>query len=163
MLRNFVIYLQVLVVSSASLAPIQVNTFRTALQQQVNALNNVFPLFFVSQNLQTILLAIEERFQHLDKIYATQYSPSIENKIEQYLKKLEAIDSKINRMEGVITLQLEKISENISVKNFKDEITKTNTYRKIESVYEGIIHKVAYVENKFETSMLKIQVKRLFL
>lgn len=55
-------------------------------------------------------------------------------------------------------LNLDKISENISTKNFKDDISKTNTYRKMDSLYEGLNNKMNYLDKKHETNFEKIQV-----
>lgn len=55
-------------------------------------------------------------------------------------------------------MNLDKISENISTKNFKDDISKTNTYRKMDSLYEGLNSKISYFDRKYETSFGKMQV-----
>lgn len=96
--------------------------------------------------------------RNLDKIYSMQFSPTIEGKMEQYARKLEALDMKILRMEAMTSLQLDKISENISTKNFKDDISKTNLLRKIDAMYEGIYNRLTYIEGKFDTNIAKINV-----
>lgn len=87
-----------------------------------------------------------------------QFSPTVEGKMEQYARKLEALDTKILRMETMVALQLDKISENISMKNFKDDISKTNMLRKIDAMYEGIYNKLTYIEGKFDANIGKINV-----
>ncbi|KAJ8929737.1 hypothetical protein NQ314_017552, partial [Rhamnusium bicolor] len=107
----------------------------------------------------SILTSIEERLRNLDNIYSMQLSQTLENKLDQYNRKLEVLDSKIIRLEALIMLNLDKISENISTKNFKDDVTKTNTFRKIDSVYDGISHRLSYIDRKYETNFAKIQTK----
>lgn len=85
-------------------------------------------------------------------------SPTFEEKLEQYQRKLESIDTKIIRLESLVMLNLDKISENISTKNFKDDIARTNLVKKMDGVYESISHRMNYIERKFETSVNKIQV-----
>lgn len=79
--------------------------------------------------------------------------------MEQYARKLETLDTKILRLEAMVSLQLDKISENISTKNFKDDIAKTNLLRKIDAMYEGIYNKLMYIEGKFESNTAKINVR----
>lgn len=90
-----------------------------------------------------------------------QFSPTAESKIEQYARKLENLDTKILRLEAMVSLQLDKISENISTKNFKDDIIKTNLLRKIDAMYEGIYNRLTYIEGKFETHIVKLNVRMI--
>lgn len=55
-------------------------------------------------------------------------------------------------------LNLDKISENISTKNYKDDISDTNVGKKIDSIYEGLSHRLSYMDRKFETNTIKNQV-----
>lgn len=71
------------------------------------------------------------------------------------------MDTKLNRLEATTALQLDKISENISTKNFKDDLVKSSLFRKIDAIYEGVSHRLAYVENKLEASNQNIQVSTL--
>jgi hypothetical protein len=111
------------------------------------------------QDLQSILMSIEERLRNLDSIYSMHLSPTLEDKLEQYQRKLESIDTKIIRLESLVMLNLDKISENISTKNFKDDIAKTNLVKKVDGVYEGISHRLNYIDRKLETTTNKIQGK----
>lgn len=90
-----------------------------------------------------------------------QHSPTLVGKLELYAKRLETVDTKINRMESILNLQMDKVYENISTKNFKDDITKTMLFNKIDAIYEGISHRMGYIEKKIEASNLKVQVKKL--
>lgn len=119
-------------------------------------------IIFVFQNLQTILISLENRLRNLDTIYSMQYSPSIEGKMERFARKLESLDTKIFRLETLISLQLDKISENISTKNFKDDITKTSWMRKIDAIYEGLYNRLTYMEGKFENNFARLNVKCVF-
>ncbi|KAG5900143.1 hypothetical protein JTB14_012816 [Gonioctena quinquepunctata] len=121
-----------------------VNKFQNAIQQQ---------------NTFTILTSIEERLRNLDNVYSMQLSQSLDVKLDQYNRKLENLDSKITRLEALVMLNLGKISENISTKNFKDDIEETNIYRKLDSIYESIIHRLGYAERKYEAHFGKVQEK----
>jgi hypothetical protein len=106
-------------------------------------------------------MSIEERLRNLDSIYSMHLSPTLEDKLEQYQRKLESIDTKIIRLESLVMLNLDKISENISTKNFKDDIAKTNLVKKVDGVYEGISHRLNYIDRKLETTTNKIQASWL--
>ncbi|KAJ8916252.1 hypothetical protein NQ315_016392 [Exocentrus adspersus] len=111
------------------------------------------------QNYFTVLTSIEERLRNLDQVYSMQLAQTLEAKLEQYSRRLEALDTKMTRLEALVMLNLDKISENISTKNFKDDMAKTNLLRKMDSVYEGIGHRLAYAERKHDANIAKIQTK----
>ncbi|CAG9863376.1 unnamed protein product [Phyllotreta striolata] len=121
-----------------------VSKFRDALQQQ---------------NTITILASIEERLRNLDTMHSLQLSRTFETKLDQYNRKLENLDSKLMRLEALVMMNLGKISENISTKNFKDDIAKTDTSRKLDSIYESITNRLNYVERKLDVDNAKIQEK----
>lgn len=87
-----------------------------------------------------------------------QLSQTLETKLDQYSRRLEALDTKIIRLEALVMLNLDKISENISTKNFKDDMSRTNLLRKMDSVYEGLNHRLSYMDRKYEANLAKIQV-----
>ncbi|KRT80419.1 hypothetical protein AMK59_7299, partial [Oryctes borbonicus] len=124
---------------------------RTAAKKFQNALTQ--------QSLQTVLLSIEERLRNLDNIYAMQYSPSIEGKLEMYGRKLESVEAKISRLEAVMGNELDKISENISSRNFKDDLARDHVLRKIDSVYERMNHRLIFAEGKMELMERKLETK----
>ncbi|XP_018568018.1 uncharacterized protein LOC108908462 [Anoplophora glabripennis] len=111
------------------------------------------------QNFFSVLTSIEERLKNLDNIYSMQLSQTLETKLDQYSRRLEALDTKIIRLEALVMLNLDKISENISTKNFKDDMSRSNLLRKMDSVYEGINHRLGYMDRKYETNLAKIQTK----
>lgn len=87
-----------------------------------------------------------------------QLATSLDVKLDQYSRKLESLDTKIIRLEALVMLNLDKISENISTKNFKDDIGRTSTYRKMDTMYEGISHRLSYMDRKYDGSFMKMQV-----
>ncbi|XP_066156363.1 uncharacterized protein MCAP_0864-like [Euwallacea fornicatus] len=111
------------------------------------------------QNFQSVLISIEDRLRNLDNIYSMQLSDTLEVKLDQYHRKLETLDTKIIRLESLVMLNLDKISENISTKDYKDDLTRTQLSRRLENVYEGLGHKISYMERKFELSIDKLQSK----
>lgn len=120
--------------------------------------HSIYFAFTFFQNFFSILTSIEERLKSLDNIYSMQLSQTLEAKLDQYSRRLEALDTKIIRLEALVMLNLDKISENISTKNFKDDMSRTNLLRKMDSVYEGINHRLSYMDRKYETNLVKIQV-----
>lgn len=119
-------------------------TFRNALNQQ---------------GIQSILQSIEERLRNLDHIYALRYSTRTDPSTDQFVRRIDMLETKLSRIESLIEVQLEKIAENMSGKNFKDDITKDQIFRKIDSVYERFNHKLGYMESKLDMDILKLQTK----
>lgn len=87
-----------------------------------------------------------------------QLSETLKSKMDLYHRKLDSLDTKIIRLESMVMLNLDKISENISTKNYKDDITRTQTYKKLENIYDGLSHRVNYIDKKIELGFEKIQV-----
>lgn len=99
-------------------------------------------------DVHNILLSMDERLRHLEGSW-----------LETFSRKLENLDGKLNRMETLLGIQMDKISENISAKNFKDDVAKTNLFKRIDVLYEGLLHRLAYFESKVDVTLAKVQVK----
>lgn len=106
-------------------------------------------------------MSIEDRLRNLDTVYSQQYSPTVEGKLDQYIRKLEGIETKISRLEAVMSLELDRIVNNMSNKNFKDEITKEHLLRKINDVYDRINHRVIFIELKMDMNQKKLEVSSI--
>lgn len=111
------------------------------------------------QNDQNILRSINEKLSKLDNFYNTHLSTSLETKLDHFSHKLDTLEEKISRLETIIHVEMDKVSENISSKNFKDDIVKDHLLRKIDSVYDRINHRLVYVELQMEMNEKKLQVK----
>ncbi|KAL1497040.1 hypothetical protein ABEB36_008068 [Hypothenemus hampei] len=130
--------------------------------KNVLALHNAMEKFQNSVEQQTfndVLLAIEERLRNLDNVYSMQLSESVQSKLDQYGRKLEFLDMKLIRLESIIMLNLDRISENISSKNHKDDMARGQIYRKLDNIYEGFNQKIDFLERKFVGAFEKIQAK----
>lgn len=103
-------------------------------------------------------MSIEERLRNLDTVYSQQYSPTVEGKLDHYIRKLDSIETKIARLEAVMSLEMDRIVSNISNKNFKDEIAQEHLLRKINDVYDRINHRVIFIELKMDMNQKKLEV-----
>lgn len=110
------------------------------------------------QTFQSILNSIEERLRNLDNIYSMQLSETLKTKIDQYHRKLETLDKKLIQLESIMMLNLDKISENISTKNYRDDIAKNQLYRKLDNMYDGLSHRISYTDKKYDIAFEKLQV-----
>lgn len=63
------------------------------------------------QSLQTVLISIEERLRALDTLYSPRYTPRWEISIEQQSRRMETIESRLGRLETLLELRLDKLSE----------------------------------------------------
>lgn len=113
---------------------------------------------FHTKNLQSVLISIEERLRNLDSIYKTQYGPTIEGKVEHFGRKLDGLEAKITRLESVVQMEVDKISENMSSRSFKEDLANDHVLRKLDSIYDRINHRLVYMEMKMEMADKKLQV-----
>ncbi|KAF7264502.1 hypothetical protein GWI33_023132 [Rhynchophorus ferrugineus] len=111
------------------------------------------------QTFQTVLNSIEERLRNLDNIYSMQFSETIKTKIDHYHMKLDTLDKKLIQLESIIMLNLDKISENISTKNYRNDIAKNQLYRKLDNIYDGLSHRISYIDRKHDMVFEKLQNK----
>jgi hypothetical protein len=63
------------------------------------------------QSLQTVLMSIEERLRALDTLYSPRFIPRWEVSIDQQSRRMETIESRLGRLETLLELRLDKLSE----------------------------------------------------
>jgi hypothetical protein len=71
------------------------------------------------QTLQTVLMSIEERLRALDTLYSPRLTPRWEISIEQQSRRLETIESRLGRLETLLELRLDKLSEVRVISGFR--------------------------------------------
>lgn len=81
---------------------------------------------------------------------------------DQYLRKIEQLELKITRLETILDAQMNKLSENMNSKSFKDDMYRDQIIRKIDSVYDRLNHKITYVEGKVDMDLFKTMVSCFF-
>lgn len=67
------------------------------------------------QGLQNVLISIEERLRALDTLYSPRYTPRWEVSIEQQSRRMETMESRLRRVETLLELRLDKLSEVLSL------------------------------------------------
>lgn len=70
-----------------------------------------FLKYVMLQSLQTVLMSIEERLRALDTLYSPRFIPRWEVNIEQQSRRMETIESRLGRLETLLQLRLDKLSE----------------------------------------------------
>ena len=71
------------------------------------------------QTLQTVLMSIEERLRALDTLYSPRFTPRWEMSIEQQSRRMETIESRLGRLETLLELRLDKLSEVCVISGFR--------------------------------------------
>jgi hypothetical protein len=71
------------------------------------------------QTLQTVLMSIEERLRALDTLYSPRLTPRWEISIEQQSRRMETIESRLGRLETLLELRLDKLSEVCVISGFR--------------------------------------------
>ncbi|XP_069674236.1 putative leucine-rich repeat-containing protein DDB_G0290503 isoform X2 [Periplaneta americana] len=109
------------------------------------------------QGLQNVLISIEERLRALDTLYSPRYTPRWEVSIEQQSRRMETMESRLGRLETLLELRLDKLSESMSARQLKDELSKDQINRKLDSTYERINHRLGYLEARLDVGISKLQ------
>lgn len=79
-------------------------------------LHTVIMVYYVAvQGLQNVLISIEERLRALDTLYSPRYTPRWEVSIEQQSRRMETMESRLRRVETLLELRLDKLSEVLSL------------------------------------------------
>lgn len=105
-----------------------------------------------------VLVSIEDKLRNLENTLSIQCATAISGKIDYYGRKIDNIEKDLSRFQVYMRMELDKISENISSRNFKDDITKDRIVRKIDATYERINHKLVNIEGQIDISDIKSQV-----
>lgn len=106
-----------------------------------------------------ILSSIESRLNSLDHLYTSQLTPTLEARLEHFQQRISGMEVKLLRVEALLTSKLDRMSDNISSRHFRDDMVQTDMFRKIETAYDGITHRLAYMDRKSENAFLKLQEK----
>ncbi|KAK6641835.1 hypothetical protein RUM44_013553 [Polyplax serrata] len=108
------------------------------------------------KNIEPALLSIAERLRALEHIYSLRFAaPRWELTIESQNRKLESLESKITRIETLLELKIDKLTEGLTSKTLKEELSKEQLSRKIDTVYERLNHRMSYMESRIENNIVK--------
>ena len=67
---------------------------------------------FLNKNIEPALLSIAERLRALEHIYSLRFAaPRWELTVESQNRKLEALESKLSRIETLLELKIDKLTE----------------------------------------------------
>lgn len=113
------------------------------------------------QNIQLTLISIENKLRNIENTLTIQCASTINGKIEYYGRKIDTIEKDLSRFQLHMRMDLDRIYENISSKNYKDELSNDHLTRKIDAIYERINHKLESIEEQVDISDLKTQVFNL--
>ncbi|XP_069674237.1 putative leucine-rich repeat-containing protein DDB_G0290503 isoform X3 [Periplaneta americana] len=70
---------------------------------------------------------------------------------------METMESRLGRLETLLELRLDKLSESMSARQLKDELSKDQINRKLDSTYERINHRLGYLEARLDVGISKLQ------
>ncbi|KAF5281259.1 hypothetical protein FQA39_LY05145 [Lamprigera yunnana] len=86
-----------------------------------------------------------------------QCGTRINGKLDYYGRKIDNIEKSLSKLEVQVKVELEKITDNINNRNFKEDISKERVMRNIDTVYEKINHKLTGLQGQTDVSNLKIK------
>lgn len=107
-------------------------------------------------NIESVIMSIDERLRIIDNMYSMRFA-RLELTAESQTRKLETLESKISRIETLLELRIDKLTEGLSSKNLKEELAKEQMTRKVDTVYERLNHRMSYMESRIENNIVKLQ------
>lgn len=108
-------------------------------------------------NWQLTLLSIEEKLRNLESFVIVECGSRFNGKLDYYGRKIDNIEKTLSKMEMQTKLELEKISENISGKNFKEDMGNERIIRNIDIIHEKLNHRLAAIEQRTDLSTIKMK------
>ncbi|CAB3366211.1 Hypothetical predicted protein [Cloeon dipterum] len=107
------------------------------------------------QSVPQILLSIEERLKALDEAFRgrTQLKKQPVDKevdLEGLARRLEAVETRLSRIEASLDTRLNTLSENLGRRQGKDEINAETTNQKLQTISDTIFSKMGYLEAKLD-------------
>ncbi|KAL1131456.1 hypothetical protein AAG570_011073 [Ranatra chinensis] len=107
------------------------------------------------QNTHSILATLENKLRVLDSI---KYNMARwEMTTEAMARRLETLDERVRRSQTAFEMKLESLSQTIVSCELKDELSRDQLSRKLESSQERLIHRLGYVESRLDTAINKLQ------
>lgn len=113
---------------------------------------------YAQQNLPSVLASIEERLRALDALYSARFSPRLDQlAADAHARRLDSIESRIARLETLLELRLDKLTEMMSSRQLKDELAKEQMSRSVDAASERLNHRLGYMETRIDVNLAKMQ------
>ncbi|XP_059471387.1 uncharacterized protein LOC132194244 [Neocloeon triangulifer] len=108
------------------------------------------------QTVPQILASLEERLKSLGEALKGQSHVEFANTevdLEGLARRLEAVETRLGRIEGSLDTRLNTLSENLGRRQGKEEMAAETTNNKLQSISETIFNKMGHLEAKMDFLM----------
>lgn len=113
----------------------------------------------IPQPIQDVLMSIDDKLRGLDTLSYTLKLARLDFSLEQLVRRMENIETKIGRLETKFDLRMEKIEEVVVSKDIKEEFSNEQLSRRMENLNEKINNKVAYLDAKLDLKLERVMNK----
>ncbi|XP_023215941.1 golgin subfamily A member 4-like [Centruroides sculpturatus] len=113
----------------------------------------------VPQVLQDVLASIDDRLRGLDTFGYTLKLARLDFSLEQLVRRLENIETKLGRLETKFDLRMEKVEEVVIGKDIKEEFSNEHLSRRMEHLNDKLNNKAAFLDAKIDIKMERITNK----
>ncbi|GIY09677.1 uncharacterized protein CDAR_266641 [Caerostris darwini] len=117
----------------------------------------------VPQPLQDVLMSIDDKLRGLDTFDYTLKLARLDLSLNQLVRRMESIESKLGRLDTKFDVRMEKVEEVVVSKDIKGEISNEHLSRRMENLNERINNKAAYLDAKLDIKLERIMNKLDFL
>lgn len=110
----------------------------------------------IPQPVQDVLMSIDDKLRGLDTFSYTLKLARLDFSLEQLVRRMENIETKLGRLETKFDLRMEKMEEVVVSKDIKEEFSNEHLSRRMENLNEKINNKVAYLDAKMDVKLERI-------
>lgn len=113
----------------------------------------------IPQPVQDVLMSIDDKLRSLDTFSYTLKLARLDFSLDQLVRRMENIETKLGRLETKFDVRMEKVEEVVISKDIKEEFSNEHLSRRMETLNEKINNKAAFLEAKLEIKMERISGK----
>ncbi|GFT92708.1 uncharacterized protein NPIL_37411 [Nephila pilipes] len=110
----------------------------------------------VPQPVQDVLMSIDDKLRGLDTFSYTLKLARLDFSLDQLVRRMENIESKLGRLDTKFDVRMEKVEEVVVSKDIKEEFSNEHLSRKLENLNEKINNKAAYLDAKLDIKLERV-------
>lgn len=113
----------------------------------------------VPQPVQDVLMSIDDKLRSLDTFSYTLKLARLDFSLDQLVRRMENIETKLGRLETKFDVRMEKVEEVVISKDIKEEFSNEHLSRRMENLNEKINNKAAYLDAKLDIKLERVMGK----
>ncbi|XP_054716583.1 myosin heavy chain, non-muscle-like [Uloborus diversus] len=110
----------------------------------------------VPQPVQDVLMSIDDKLRSLDTFGYTLKLARLDFSLEQLVRRMENIETKLGSLETKFDVRMIKVEEVVVSKDIKEEFSNEHLNRRMESLNEKINNKAAYLDAKLDIKFERV-------